>query len=585
MKRFVAILVLLVLVVGALVPNVAAQDAPDGTWLGTWPYYLPPEHHFNGFATGGPNENLGNLYRSMVEMPGAFYMWGTDEFVGLLAESWGFVEDNTAYEMTLRSDALWSNGSQVDADDLITTFALLRLLGDPMFTQFDEVEKVSDFTVRLHFIDEPSLLGERQVLKSYIVADDTYGELAARALELFASNATSDSEEWQALRTELQEFRPESLIASGPYVYTLDDVGDSYMILHWQPNSIFSDSVKFGELKLWAGETDSTTPLVLSGEIAQSTNVYPPATIEAFQNAGIEIVAIPRGYGPALLFNHAKAPWNILEVRQAVALVIERSQNAFLTNGLGATATVYMCGIADSSVPAMLTEDVIEQLDHYDYDPDRAAALLESVGYTRNADGKWVDAEGKTISAEWVFPAEFADFSGATQDAVAQMNAFGFDITARALPWQEVPTEIKEGTFDLSIWSWGLGNPLASRQFWNPIQRWMTDGANMNPGQPGLAIDLEFELDGEMVNLDDLINNVNSGLDREEHRVRASQVALFINQTMPFVPLNMLVSAEPFNTDLISGRPAEGDPILLNPSGVDHFIVYYLLTGVLGPAN
>src|SRR5690606_360758 len=122
----------------------------------------------------------------------------------------------------------------------------------------------------------------------------------------------------------------------------------TYMTLHWQPNSIFSDSVNFGEIRIWAGETEATTPLVLSGEIGHATNVYPPSTLEAFAAAGINTVAIPRGYGPALLFQHDTYPWNITEVRQASALVIDREENAFLTNGLGATATVYMAGLADS---------------------------------------------------------------------------------------------------------------------------------------------------------------------------------------------------------------------------------------------
>jgi ABC-type transport system substrate-binding protein len=105
---------------------------------------------------------------------------------------------------------------------------------------------------------------------------------------------------------------------------------------------------------LWAGETDATTALVLSGEIAHSTNVYPPAAVDSFQAEGLEIVTIPRGYGPAMLFNWNAAPWDIPEVRQAVALVIERNQNAFLTNGLGGMGTVYMAGVLDGSVGAIV---------------------------------------------------------------------------------------------------------------------------------------------------------------------------------------------------------------------------------------
>ena len=587
MKRLFLPFAILLLLLSSVFSASFAQDgeAPVGTWLGTWPYTLPPDHHLNAFAAGGPNQNLGVQFRGMVELTPAFYLWASNEYMGILATEWGFVDGDTAYEITFRDDAMWSNGSQFDADDVISTYALGRLAGWSQFTYIDDVEKVDDFTVRFHFIDgEPSLVAERLLLKDYIVADDTYGELATRALELFETTTDSESEEWQSLLTEVQEFRPEELIATGPYTYSLDDVGDAFMTLSWQPNSIFSDTVNFGEIKIWAGETETTTPLVLNGEIAHATNVYPPSTIDTFVEEGLEIVTVPRGYGPAMLFNYAREPWNILEVRQAVALVINRDQSAFLTNGFGASGTVYMSGILDSMTESMLNQDVIDQLDRYEFDLDRATALLESVGYSLNADGIWADADGNTLSGEWVFPQDFVDFAGATQDAVAQMNAFGFDITLRALPWQEVPPIIREGTFDLSVWSWGAGDILASRHFRNPVQRWDSELAD---DQPGLSLPLtEFEMsDGTIVNLDEMINNVNNGLDTEAHRVAAGEVALILNQQMFFVPLNEMLSAEPFNTELISGLPADDDPILSNPAGSDHFVILYLLNGTLAPAG
>lgn len=583
MKRSLGVLILLALLVGSVGPAAMAQGGPEGVWLGTWPYRLPPDHHLNAYGSGGPNDNLGNVYREFVELAPAFYMWASDEYVGLLAESWGFTDDNSAYEITLLPDLLWSDGNPITADDVIATYALGRLVGWSQFTYIDEVEKVNDLTVRFHFSGEPSRVAERLLLREPIASAVTYGDYAQQALALFETGVDSESEAWQALLTEVREYRPEALIASGPYTYTLDDVGDAYLTLHWQPNSIFSESVRFGELKLWAGETESTTPLVLSGEIAHATNVYPPSTIETFQAAGIDIITIPRGYGPAMFFNYQVYPWNIKEVRQAVALVIDRDQNAFLTNGFGAAGTVYMCGLLDSSVTTMLSPEVIDQLDRYEFDPERAAELMESVGFTRNADGIWEDADGNTVSSEWVFPAEFADFAGATQDAVSQLNTFGFDIEARAMPWQEVPEEIRNGTFELSVWSWGAASPFSAQHYRNPLQRWITQ---LDPDQPGLGIPIEaLEYNGETINLDAMISATSDGLDPDVQRERADEVALILNDLMLYIPLNVILSAEPFNTDLISGRPADDDPILLNPTGTDHFIKYYILTGVIGPAE
>jgi peptide/nickel transport system substrate-binding protein len=584
MRKLAILLVMFSLAVAIVpLPNTSAQDAPEGTWLGTWPYTLPPDHHLNAYASGGPLENLGNVYREMVELSPAFYFWSSDSFGDVLAESWGFTEDNTAYEITLKEGLHWSDGDVIYAEDIITTYALGRLIGWSQFTYIDEIEQLDNYTVRFHFIDgEASALAEYLLLREPIVAGATYDEFAERALALFETGADSESEEWQALLTELREYRPEQLIASGPYTYSLDDVGDAFMTLHWQPNSIYSDTVQFGELKLWAGETDATTPLVLSGEIAHSTNVYPPATVDSFVSAGLEIITIPRGYGPALLFNHARHPWDVKEVRQAVALVIDREQNAFLTNGLGASGTTYMSGLLDDSVPTLMTQEAIDQLDRYEYDTERAAGLMESAGFTRNDDGLWADADGNTLDAEWIFPQEFADFTGASLDAVEQMNNFGFNVTERGLPWQEVPEEIRAGNFDLTVWSWGSGSPFASRQFWNPIQRWQTD---LDPDQPGLNINLDVDWNGEEVNLDDLINQVNAGLDPGVARERANEVALIINDLMPYVPLNVILSAEPFNTDLIAGLDEVDESLLANPTGTDHFIKWAIWNGTLRPAN
>lgn len=592
MKRFFVLFLALVMVFTALgfVPGhkqiSAAQEAPAGVFYGTWPYTLPPDHSLNSFvSTGGMNTNLGVIYRGLVELQPAFYMWATNEWVPILAESFGFTEDNTAYEMTLRSDAMWSNGSPVTADDVLITYALGKVIGWAQYSYISSVEKVDDHTVRFIFSGEPSLVAERLILKEWIVNRDAYADLGQRALDLIAAGAATDSPEWTALRDELNQFRPETVIASGPYTYSLEDVSDSYMTLHWQPNSIFSDQVNFGEIRIWAGETETTTPLVLSGDIAWSTNVYPPATQQSFQDAGIRLIIQPRMYGPALLFNHTVAPFDVKEVRQAMAYVIDREENAFLTNGFGATATEYMAGLLDSSVPAMMNQEDIDKLNRYEFSTEKAEELLTSIGYTRNDDGKWVDADGNTISAEYKFPAEFADFSGASQNAIDQLNEFGFDITGVAVPWQECAEDIRDGNFELSVWSWGAGSPFASRQFYGPIQRFnYVDPALSGEGRPGMNFPMEFEYNGEMINLNQMINEASNGLDFEVQKQRAGKIALILNDLMPFIPLNVILSTEPWNESLLAGAPEDGDPILQNPSA-DHFVLLLLLNGTLAPAQ
>lgn len=579
MKRIFTIAILLALVLGAAIVPLSAQEAPTGTWLGTWPYLPLPDHDLNGYSASGLNANLGNIFRGMVELTPAFYLYASDEWVPLLGENWGFAEDGSYYELKLREDALWSNGNPVNADDLIVTYTIGQAMGWAQFNYINQVEKVDDFTVRFHFTDQPSLLLERLVLKEYIVSRDTYGELAAQAREVLDTGAAMDSEEIAAFREAVQAFEPTELIASGPYTYSLSDVGDSSMTLRWQPNSVFSDSVNFGEIKIWAGETESSTPLVLSGEIGHATNVYPPATVQSFVDAGIQIVQIPRGYGPALLFNHAVAPWNITEIRQAFAYVIDRDQNAFLTNGIGATGTEYMAGLLDGVVPQLMNQEDIDALNRYDFNLDEAARLMESAGYTLNADGKWADASGATVGGEFKFPSDFVDFSAAAQDAISQLNSFGFDIVPVGIPSAEASAAIREGNFNLSIWSWGNATVFADRHFTNPLIRWgQATGLGFNPAEYPYGEGAPFDLQAMIV-------STSAGLDREAQKEVTGDVALIVNQTMPYIPLNVIISAEPWNSSLISGLPETGDPILQNPTGSDHFVILLLLNGTLAPAE
>ena len=68
MKRTLHFLMIVTLAFGlmgavSLSKQAQAQEAPVGTWFGTWPYILPPEHSFNAYVTnGGLETNLGAVF-------------------------------------------------------------------------------------------------------------------------------------------------------------------------------------------------------------------------------------------------------------------------------------------------------------------------------------------------------------------------------------------------------------------------------------------------------------------------------------------------------------------------------------------
>jgi peptide/nickel transport system substrate-binding protein len=359
-------------------------------------------------------------------------------------------------------------------------------------------------------------------------------------------------------------------------------VGDSFMTLHWQPNSIFSDTVKFGEVRVWYGETEAVTPLVLDGQVTYATHGFPPATDQAMQDAGLRILRAPYLYGASVYINHTKYPFSRPEVRKAMAMVIDREESAFLTKGLSAQPVHYMAGMADSLVDLWLSDEDKAQLNTYDLNPEAAEELLLSIGFTRDSNGKWLDDQGNPVAAEYIFHAEWADYGAAAQHAIAQLNDFGFDITGRAVQWQQVDQDIRDGNFTLAVRSWGTSSPFPSAQLYGTVRDWNYTG--LPEGQTGLNFPMEFEWNGEQIDFSALIAEAGAGLDPEAQRPAIAKAVKIWNDLLPTIPLSMALSNNPLNEKLAVGAPPDDDPIWLNgPGAADNYITYLTMKGVLSP--
>src|SRR5258708_9691307 len=183
MKRLLTFVLIALVVCMPARPGVlhsAAQDVPRGTWLGSWPYVLPPDHTLNGYASNGLNDNLGGIFRAYVTLPFAVYKWAENKYEGLLAEKWGFSDDMKSYNVSIKAGAKWSDGKPITADDVITTFAIGRLMGWADWNFISDVQEVDDHSVNFVFSGEASPVAERLILEDYIVDSQTYGNLAKK---------------------------------------------------------------------------------------------------------------------------------------------------------------------------------------------------------------------------------------------------------------------------------------------------------------------------------------------------------------------------------------------------------------------
>lgn len=598
MKRFNWLGLLLVLVLvfaGCQNPNAPAGGAaPAGgdsaaapaagvsEFHPAWPYSPPPTGHYNTFVTDG----LGlGIYQQLMEPSLFMYKWADATWIPIAGQSWEWKDDVTL-EVKLIEGANWSDGSAFTSKDVVDTFTIIRLLNQTQWRFLSEVKAVDDGTVQF-ILKEPSNIAPRYLLRNaQIHASSVYGEWAQKTNDLVAAGKTAEDQEWKDLLAEFNKFRPEDMVVLGPYKIDPASITESTMILNKVETSWWADKVRFDRLVNNNGETPVITPLVLSGDVDYATHGFPPATVKQFEEQGYRILRPPIHNGPVIGFNHTIHPFEMKEFRQAIAYAVDRVQNATIAFGESGVPVKYMVGMSDNFVDMWLTEEAKSKLNTYDYDPAKAEEILTGIGFTKEADG-WHDDTGKLIEVEFLFQAEFADWSAAAKNACEQLTAFGIKCTGRSITFTQFPTEVDDGKFQLASLTFGSGNPHPQFSYDSSFR--VRNAAKSGVGdvtKPGMSFDMVQTTDalGE-VDINALIDEAGKGNDMDAQKEAISKLALIYNELLPGVPLWERYGNNPVPSRFAAGWLPDEDPIYQNNPYADSFVILQILDGTLHPAG
>ncbi len=549
-----------------------------GEFHGAMPYQLPPTGHYNTFVTNALS--LG-FYWDLTEMPMGIYKWADGEYTPLLATEWELVPPDT-FRVQLREGVKWSDGGDLTSKDVVTTFTILHLQSAPVWNYLESVEADGDYGVVFKMKD-PSNVVERYVLREHIRADSVYGEWATRAQALFDKQTDPESEEFLKLRTEFEEFRPQTMVVSGPYQIDPNSITEAQLTLNKVPTAWNANVVHFDKIVLFNGETPAITPIVLSKQVDYATHGFPPATEKAFEQQGVRVVRPPVYNGPALYINYKKVKaLSDPKVRQAVAMAINKEENATVSLGESAKVAKYMAGVPDSILEQWIPEEALAKLKPYEFNREEATKMMQELGYKKQGN-VWVSPDGERMEYELGVPAEFADWSAAAQNLAQQLTAFGIKTTVRTVTFTQWTPDVENGRFELGIQAWGQGNPHPYFSFWQDFLRF-------NPpvtAGPGMSYPLTQKTQqfGE-VDLEKLVLQSASGIDKEQQTETISKLASVYNELLPSIPLWERYGNNPvLDGERVAGWPADGDPIYQNNPYTDSFVVAMILDGTLKGAQ
>jgi peptide/nickel transport system substrate-binding protein len=361
------------------------------------------------------NKYNGSYYEpaGMVLMPLAWTKNTSDvnAFWPSLATKWSLSRDGRSLTVWLRTDAKWSNGKPVTAEDVKTTFAALAATGQDSY-ELQAIKIVNPHEVIFKRDPAPFNLFENQILQQVITPAQVYGEflpsdtwtLIAESQYLGANQklqtlATQASKKLTAIGAKLQAYNPSTKlgrISDGPFVVTGVNTGQETATknpLYWDANKI---KVQNAVLYNYTGGPN-TFALMTSGKTDEATSGM-PLNVEkaASRTPGNQFFAIPEYSFSGLLFNEKSYPYNIVQVRQALAYVINRQFTSKIEMPYTPSKDIPMVtGLGNGVLQSYLSASQLKQLNPYNYNPKKATSLLESVGFKKGSNGQWLLPNGQ----------------------------------------------------------------------------------------------------------------------------------------------------------------------------------------------
>ena len=373
-----------------------------------------------------------------------------------LAERWEFGEDGRRITFHLRQDVRWTDGSPVDADDVVFTLDLIR---DPttksviqqylQHLQPDEgIEKLDAHTVTLRYVkayDPATML-------AHVSALPIAPEHLLRA--------------WP--RDQLLEFPyTDSPVSSGLFELDRWDRGDELALVRTDgaPHPAYLDGVTFKVIESY----DERLAALESGQIDMMDNIR-VADFARQQREHTQLRHAERGLRSVDLVG-----WNLRDerfadarVRTALARAIDA--DAIIEDVLTAGKKTYGARAVGTITPDLRGSHnfAIQPLAH---DPAGARALLAEVGWAdRDGDG-WLDRDGTQFVFRLRTHADDPRRARVLDLVAAQLAEVGIRATPAILPEKEFFQAISAGDFDAVL----LG--LNADLFVDPTRYWYTDAA------------------------------------------------------------------------------------------------------------
>lgn len=327
-------------------------------------------------------------------------------FKNSLMESYTY--EDKVLTIKLLSGQKWSDGSVLDAEDVLTNF-YCDVGTSTVWSYLEKIEKVDDLTIRLTYSQDSPLLLNITFKNPIRTPNEIFGKWAEQYREIAEKFRVYDenTQMWKltdegndkaaAVKQDLLTFKPkpDEVVCSGPYV--IDKYNTSEILFKVNPE--YRKEPLISSIRgLRPGDSQAFSTAILSGEYTMENgglNVDMSKEIDNKYADTLRKVFVPEMSQIGYTFNTQAYPLDKVEVRKAISLAIDRKSLLAVAEPGSFDGSKTDSGLLPSLEESYADPDFLSTLDVHEYNPDEAAKLLESIGWTKK-DGKWVDDKGES---------------------------------------------------------------------------------------------------------------------------------------------------------------------------------------------
>ncbi|HZT97405.1 MAG TPA: ABC transporter substrate-binding protein [Chloroflexota bacterium] len=386
-----------------------------------------------------------------------------------LAKKYAWSNHNKTLTFTLRSGVKWADGKPLTAADVVFTFKLLK--------RFPGIDVNAIWTVLSNVVSHKNKIvfsfKQAAVPFFYYIGDQTF---------------IVPQHTWSKVKNPVT-YLDAKPTGSGPFkLHKCSPQNIEYIRNphYWQKGKPYLSKIEypaFIDNSGGNGYLDGNNKDVWGAQYIPNINasyVHAPNVNSKVRHYWFP----PQGYDVIMYPNLKRWPTNILAVRQAISIGLDRAKVSRL-GVYGYLPPANQSGIIVPDAKSWYDKSLAKKY-NYSYNPGKAKKLLEKAGF-KLSNGIFHDKKGRKLSISVLNVGGYSDWVGEVQAAAADLRQIGIELKPENVSGTTHSADEQDGEFQMSYDS-PLGGPTPYYQF-----RQLLDSANTAPIGPGKLAQSNFE--------------------------------------------------------------------------------------------